>query len=165
MCALVAWVVLLEEPPGSLGFEHPLVPNMQRGGGTDRLGGALWLAWGLGALEIAFFVGLIALGARSGRGLRGLGRPLWIGFAAYVALWTALVLTYRSWIAAAPDTLWLALPSPTAVMLYGLWPVPLVFLWLYATGFSRCIYTDEDRRRFEELVSDHRGVGGSGKAE
>jgi hypothetical protein len=166
MCALVACLFLLDEPPASRGFAHPEVATMERGGdGADRLGSVLWLGWGLGLLEIGFFVALIALGARSRGGLRGLGRPLWYGLAAFAGLWTALVLGYRSWVLAAPDSLWLALPSPTAIMLYAIWPMPVLFIGLYAMGFSRWIYTEEDRRRFEALLSQRRVARNADEAE
>jgi hypothetical protein len=47
----------------------------------------------------------------------------------------------------------LALPLPTAWMIYGLWAAPVFFIVLYATAFDRWTYTDADRARFAELLA------------
>ena len=47
-------------------------------------------------------------------------------------------------------------PLPTAIMLYGLWAMPLVFVVLYVVKFDRWIVTEEDMTRFREIVESRR---------
>jgi len=72
IAVIVFAVFSLPEPPQSHGAIHPEFASMEHGGSDiDRPAFVLWLGWGLGVLEIAFFVSMIALGASSRRGLIG----------------------------------------------------------------------------------------------
>ena len=144
----------LPEPPQSHGVIHPQFASMEHSGaGIDRSGHLLWLGWGLGVLEIAFFVTLIALGASSRRGLRGLGLPLMISGLAYVAVWTALVLAYRAYASGAATVLFLGFPAPTAWMLFAIWPLPVLFVVFYTLGFDRWVATPQDLAELEDRLA------------
>jgi hypothetical protein len=53
---------------------------------------------------------------------------------------------------------WLGLPPATAVMLYGLWLAPLLFVsWIHARHFDRAGLTEEDLLRLQELARRNRG--------
>lgn len=119
-------------------------------------GRILWLGWAAGVLEILLFAGLVALGVRRGGGLRGLGVPLACGTAAYIAVWTWLVVAYRGYQSDPSPALFLALPAPTAIMLYVLWPMPLVFVIFFVAGFRRWVLTEDDEAEFERLVARRR---------
>ncbi len=136
---------------------HADFPTMLQGGsGVVRHGDLLWLGWGVGILEILLFVGLLAVGARRGGRLHGLGLPLLIGTVAYLGIWTWLMLAYRSSLGETAPNFFLALPAPTAIMLYVLWPVPVVFVGCFVFGFRRWVLTREDQAAFEQLVARRR---------
>jgi hypothetical protein len=113
----------------------------------------LWLGWGLGVLEIAFFIALIALGASNRRGLRGLGLPLLVAGLAYVSVWTALVLAYRAYASNAASVFFLGFPAPTAWMLFALWPLPVLIAALYTLGFDRWVATPQDLAELEDRLA------------
>ena len=157
MCAVVVVAFLIAEPADSHGFPHPDYPTMEQGGcGLERHGPILWLGWIFGVLEILFFVAAMALAARKREDLRGLGKPLLWGAVAYLAVWTLQVVAYRGYMTDPDPALFLAFPAPTAVMMYGLWGVPIIFMALYFFGFDRWILTDEDVEEFERLLAAKR---------
>jgi hypothetical protein len=144
----------LPEPPQSHGVSHPKYASMEHAGvGIDRSATVLWLGWGLGVLEIAFFVALIALGASNRRGLRGLGLPLVGAGLAYVSVWTALVLAYRSYADDAVTVFFWGFPAPTAWMLFAIWPLPALFVVFYTTGFDRWVATPQDLAELEDHLA------------
>jgi hypothetical protein len=121
----------------------------------------LWLGWALGLLEIGLFVALLGLGARGRGGLRGLGWPLVVGGFAYAVVWSALVVSYAGY-AAGSDALVLGFPAPTAWMLFGLWPVPLLFVVLYVAGFDRWVATRDDLAELERRLAEARSRAADG---
>lgn len=141
------------------GFAHPLIQGMQRGGPSSRHDAVLWLGWALGGTLVVLFVSLLALGAGSRAGLRGLGWPLALGGLLYAASWTALVVSYTGYAAGSAAT-FAGFPLPTAWMLFALWPVPLFFVALYAFGFDHWIATPEDLAELERRLAEQRGPSG-----
>ena len=137
---------------------HPTMESMLSGGeGAVRHDASLlWLGWGVGTVQILFFGALLALGGRRGGGLQGLGGPLILGTLVCVAVWTAVVLSYRNSLVNPSTELWLGLPAPTALMVYALWPAPLFFVAYYVLGFRRWVLTEEDQKAFAQLVEARR---------
>ncbi len=123
----------------------------------------LGLGWAIGAAEILLCVFLIALGARRGgprateaSGLHGLGWRLAISLVAYLGVWTLLMVAYARYLHDPAPDLILALPAPTAIMLYLLWPLPLVFSGFYVFGFRRWVFSEQDEAAFRNLVEQRR---------
>jgi hypothetical protein len=136
------------------GIAHSEFAGMQQSGvDAEPDAGLLWLGWSFGALQIAFFAAMLALGARSRRGLRGLGVPLIAASLVYLAIWSALVLAYRSQASAEDPALLLGFPAPTAWMLFALWPCPLIFTLYYVIGFDRWIATPEDLAELDRTLA------------
>ena len=176
LSALVAYALFFTSPAtGSHGLPHPDVTGMLRGGsGVDRHGPLLLIGWAIGVAEILFFGALMALGARRGpslggpaagqpgsrTGLRGLGAPMSIGLVVALGVWTLLMVSYAGYLDDPEPALYLALPAPTATMLYLLWGVPLIFAALYVIGFRRWVYSPEDEAAFTALVEKRRAAGG-----
>jgi hypothetical protein len=133
---------------------HPQFAGMQQSGVDAEPDVALlWVGWSFGALQIAFFAAMLALGARSRRGLRGLGVPLIAASLIYLAVWSALVLAYRSQVSVEDPVLLLGFPAPTAWMLFALWPCPLIFTVYYVIGFDRWIATPEDLAELDRTLA------------
>ena len=85
--------------------------------------------------------------------MRGLGAPLIAASLVYLAIWTALVLAYRSQLNVEDPALFLGFPAPTAWMLFALWPCPLLFTAYYVVGFDRWIATPEDLAELERTLA------------
>jgi hypothetical protein len=144
-------------PPQTQSAPHPAFAGMQQSGADAAPDNAkLWIGWSFGALQIALFAAVIALGARSRRGLRGLGLPLIATSFIYLAVWSALVLSYRGQASAEVPTFFLGFPAPTAWMLFALWPCPLIFAAFYVFGFDRWIATPEDIAELEQKLESVR---------
>ena len=109
-----------------------------------------------GFVQIAYFGLCFALGVRRHEGLGPLRRPLLAGLAAYAAVWGLLVWTYVDYAAAPAEAMRvLGFPLPTAVLLFGFWPVPVVFAWIYLRHFDWIV--DEERiDRFRARLAELR---------
>ena len=157
IAAVVLILLGVPEVPQGHGTTHLEFASMERGGpGSLRHVDVIWIGWLLGALEIGLFVVLLAFGARSRHGLRGLGWPLVVGGLAYLAVWTALVLAYRAEMSGAAPEFFLGFPAATAWMLFGLWPLPLLFAVYYVFGFDRWVATPEDLAELERRLARRR---------
>lgn len=170
MCAVLVGAYLIPERPvedvvqadGTVaqvvrghGVPNPAVGTMLAGGeGAARYENVWWLGLAFGLLQVVFFVGALAFGANKKSGLGPLKVPFIVGGIAYAAVFTAMVLAHRSYAASDTHSLFLGFPIPTAWMMYGVWLVPLVFMFAYLFLFDSWIYTEEDRNRFERLLAE-----------
>ena len=154
LAAILVAVVNWPEQSQGQSVDHPEFVGMQQSGiDAEPDAALLWIGWSFGALQIAFFAALLALGARSRQGLRGLGVPLIAASLFYLAIWTALVVAYRSYANAGDPVLFLGFPAPTAWMLFALWPCPVLFTLYYVVGFDRWIATPEDLAELERTLA------------
>ena len=145
----VGWTARLPDQS----VDHPEFASMQQSGSDAVPDTALlWIGWSFGALQIAFFAAMLALGARSRRGLRGLGGPLIAACLVYLAIWSVLVLTYGGQANVEDPALFLGFPAATAWMLFAIWPFPLIFTFYYVVGFDRWIATPEDLAELDRTL-------------
>ena len=153
LAAILVAALNWTERPQAPSVDHPEFAGMQQSGvDAEPDAATLWIGWSFGALQIGFFTAMLALGARSRRGLRGLGVPLIAASLVYLAIWSALVLAYRSQGNVEDPVLFLGFPAPTAWMLFALWPCPLIFTFYYVVGFDRWIATPEDLAKLEQTL-------------
>ncbi len=156
LCAVVLVLWTVDEPPDGRGVDHPAYETMRQGGSTDRHDAVL--PWGFlyGFLSIVLFVVAMALGLRRrGRLPAGSGRALWSGLALFALVFTLLVLSYRGYVEPGADReLFGSFPRPSAWMLYGIWPVPLVFAFLYMRNFDRWVISEDEVAEFEQLAAE-----------
>jgi uncharacterized membrane protein YhaH (DUF805 family) len=159
ICALAAASMLLPESDGARGSDHPEYSNMKHGGaGFEKHADRLWLNWAFGVLTLLVFVTLIAIGARKGRDLRGLGWWLASTAVGSIVAWSALVLSYSRYMTAQSPTLFLAMPGPSAIMLYGLLPVTALLTAFYVVGFHRWILTEEALSEYDRMLEEKNSV-------
>jgi hypothetical protein len=153
LAATVVVAVALTERPQVRSTDHPEFAGMQQSGSNAVPEiSLLWVGWSFGALQITFFAAMLALGARGRRGLRGLKGPLIAASVVYLAIWSALILAYHGQSNADGTSLFLGFPTPTAWMLFALWPFPLTFTVYYVVGFDRWIATPEDLAELERTL-------------
>ncbi len=157
LCACLTWVWLTPQPPFAAGEPHPSFSTMLHGGdGWARHERILVPGSIFGLLSITLTVSLMALGlARDGRLVSG-ARALLIGWGLFMAIFVALVWTYRGYATEGSETLILGFPPPTAWMLYGIWFFPFYFMILYITRFDEWVMSGDEIARFHRMVEQHK---------
>ena len=177
MCAVVAATFFIGEVPTEdvvsektgetvqvargHGFTHPEFKTMQSGGnGEMRHSRVLWLGWAFGMLQIAFFVCLLAFGGQKRGQLGPLGPPLIGGGILFAAIFTAMVYSYNNYMLEDQHAMVLSLPIPTAWMIYGVWPIPIVFMALYMFTFGSWTFREEDMTRLKSILAEHQNGAG-----
>ena len=155
--AAVALLLLTPELGDVGGKPHEQFSTMVSGGsGSARHANVLWLGGLFGAASLVYFVALMAFGARKGASLRGLGKPLAASLGVALAFWVWLLVSYVRTMDGGAVSFFLTLPGPSAIMLYGLFPVTILFNLLYVIGYNRWILTEDDYREYQRLVEKHR---------
>ncbi|MYB19063.1 MAG: hypothetical protein F4Y16_08775 [Holophagales bacterium] len=167
LCAVVLVLWTIDERPDSRGADHPVHETMRQGGSSERHDAVL--PWGFlyGLLSIVLFVAVMALGLRRrGRLPAGSRRALWSGLALYALTFMLLVLSYRGYVEPGADhALFGSFPRPSAWMLYGIWPVPLLFALLYMWNFDRWVISEDEVAEFERLAAESKRQRGRDDAE
>lgn len=149
--------LLVDPSEAASGVVHPDFGTMSQGGDAGRHEGRLVGGWLYGSLQIGLFVFLIGLCVPSGRPRRWL-----IGASGclYLAVYLGLILSYGKGVEDAPFIL--GFPLPTALLVFGMWPVSAVFAILYATQYAKWIYTPEDAKRFQAIKERYQGSAEDG---
>jgi hypothetical protein len=123
------------------------------GDGAARYENVWWLALLFGLTQIVFFLAALAVGGRKKSGYGPLKMPIVIGGIAYAIVFAGMILSHRSYVDDDNPALFLGFPIPTAWMMYGVWLVPLVFMFLYLIKFDDWFFTEKDRKKFDEIVA------------
>jgi hypothetical protein len=140
----------------SHGYQHPVFPKMDiAGSGAVRHEKTIWVGWALGLCFVLFWTGLLAFGTARDGNIGPAKIPLIVGCVLFMGIITALIFFYRAFMNGDHST-FLSLPKPLALMIYGIWPFPLYFVIVYHKIFDSWHFTDEDQRRFEEIVANRR---------
>jgi len=152
MCGVVVASFVTEEAPTGRGVTHSTFETMDEGGPASRhTHSVLTLGWIFGMLQVALFVGFLTLAAR--RDARGLIRALILSGVAYAEVFTITVFVYQQNVATAEAEFIGSFPAATTWMLFGLWPVPFLFVVVYVVGFRRWVWSPDDRERFEQILA------------
>ena len=138
MCGVLFFVMLRGEAGNFHGVPHPVKTDMMVGGSaTERTGDLVWLGGVFGALQLVFFVALLAVGFRlNSSGWRSL---LWGGGGVYVLLFAIVLYQYNVEIHSDTDSV--GLPSSTWLALFVFCPLPYLFVAAYSLGFKKLIYS------------------------
>ena len=84
--------------------------------------------------------------------MRQLKKPILIGLCLNILVFCLLMLAYWAYARTGSGPLAGSFPRPTAIMLYGLWPIQAVFVVIYVWAFDRWIFTAEDQEKFQQIV-------------
>ena len=124
----------------------------QTGSGLERNGPVFWLGCAFGLLQLVFFTSCLLLGMRKRSGSGPAARPLLLGGLAWVVVWTGLFWSYHTYMTEAGGSFILGLPAPTAWMLYGAWPFPVLFALYFVYIFHHWFLREKDLQRFQKLL-------------
>ena len=157
MCIVVGFLFFIEEPVGAHGEAHSqFASTMLKGDiGSDRLGRVRWLGLAFALLQTMFFVVSLLLGIRQEDRVL-----LWfaIGGILYATTLTALVVTESVYAQGGARDIVLGFPLPTAIMIYGVGGVPVIFSCFYVLRFDRWVLKPEDLQRINELAREQSQV-------
>lgn len=151
MCVVIGLLFLIAEPAGGHGAAHAeFKATMYQGStGSDRLGTMRWVGLGFALMQALFFVTSLTLGTKQ----RG---ALLVWFVAggllYLASFVALVVAESMYVQGDAREIVLGLPVPTAIMIYVVGGVPLLFSVIYVWKFDRWVLKSEDLERVTALA-------------
>ena len=155
MCITLGLLFFVTEPSGGHGTVHARFPDTMNQGstGTDRLGNVRWIGLSFALLQASFFVVVLFLGTKERRALGS-----WFGSVGFLYLMMMTVMIFVEAAYAKGDTrdIVLGLPLPTAIMVYGVGGIPVLFSVFYLLQFDRWILKPEDLQRIEEFVRTRR---------
>ena len=130
------------------------------GSGELRHGHILLVGWLFAVLEVAIFVTLLSLGLRRRKDSGGQGWLLFFGGVVCAGVMTALFLSYRQYMTASEPSFLGPFPTPTSIMIFGIWLAPVIFVVLYVVFFDRWIVSEDDLKRFKHILEDRRRRAG-----
>lgn len=155
MCMVVALLFVIDEPTGGHGSLHPQFESTMYQGstGSDRLGSVRWLGLGFALLQAVFFVTCLMLGTKQRRSFL-----VWClaGGFLYLASFVALAVVESIYVQGGAREIVLGLPVPTAIMIYLIGGVPVLFCVVYVWQFDRWILQDEDLQKISALAERQR---------
>ncbi len=155
MCVIVGWITFSGTSAPLQVTKHARFPDTMLQGmpGVERQSGVRWWGLAFGVLEIAFFVGCLMISLRP---LQGRMRIFILLGVLHVAAFVMMFVADYYYSIGELRTLVLGFPLPTALMLYGVGGVPLVFILLYVFWFDRLILTSDDMAKLDRLVQQQR---------
>lgn len=157
ICLVIVITLLIPETADKQAFAHPEYPTMlQSPEGMQRHGGILWLGWFFGVLQFCFVVCLILMSLNKQGRLSIFKTPIITGLILVIAAFSLMMIAYSKYIQGAARFFIGSFPLPTALMVYGFWPIQIIFVIIYVWYFDRGIFTAEDEERFQALVKSYR---------
>ena len=153
----IVFTILLQPAPDSIsGNLHPIFPSMSQGGDASRHDGIWALGWLFGALQIILFVVCIWVS------LCGEKTHRWVvilcGVGLFINFHHAHDHLSPGRCREAPFVL--GFPLPTTLLLFGMWPMAVVFSILYVVKFRSWVYSPQDQEVFENLKAEMNSKGG-----
>jgi len=150
---VVVAILLTPEPAGVAGAQHERFATMSVGGdGPARHDGVYWLGCAFAALTLCLASALMALGVERDGSLRGIARPLIACLGINVLIWVWLAASYVGYANGESSRWFLALPAPTAILVYVLYPATSLFNLLYVVGYRRFVLSASDVEAYQRLV-------------
>ncbi len=148
MFGLIVWLWSMPLGKAATGQPHRYFDSMQQC--ASELPQVMpWVAGLWGSLIIGIIAATLMLATR--RHGRSTFLMRWVGWS-MMLYWTCFVALVVGW--AVGTEVWvLGFPLPTALMLFGLWGVPLSLTWAHYRYYDRWVWPSEDAARFRKMVN------------
>jgi len=147
-------ILCSDVPSGASGILHPEYSTMLKGGSSIAESTTVkWLGLFFGIGIMLFFVMGIFIGMDSRpKSIRNEARvPFLIGTALYLLVFIALTLAYWSLYDSGSSVYLGGFPLPTAILLYGVTFVPILFTILYVRNFHSWVLSSDELESFHEI--------------
>jgi hypothetical protein len=134
---------------------HPTIKGMKVGGnGAERMVHIGILTYWLQNAVLLLAVLFISLGVKERNRTKSYWICLIIIAAAMFGVWREIFIGHQEFLTTGETDYFWGFPIATAWMIYGMWGSAALLTLLYVLGFRKFIYTHEDEREFEKLVSE-----------
>ena len=154
LCGVLSYVSIHAfEYPGAT--SHPIQAQMQIAGDAATADAEL-MPFGatVGCLIVLVFMSCLVIGAGKNGRDNGFRTVVAILAVLIMVVFMTMMLNVPGYLRGENSVIVGGFPLPTAMMLYGVWLCPLVFLAVYVFGFNRWVLTEADRDRLAELVAN-----------
>jgi len=161
-CLICYFLVILalwfgEKPEYPTGVPHPKYNHILNGGGSISSTGYTTIfgyLFGLcTALTLCIF---IMVGSVKNDRIGTIKNYLIFGTVAYIIVYTLTYFSYIDYTTTEHTEFFLGWPKPTAWMIFGMWSTPIIFVFIYIFRFREWILSEEEEKRFNELVAQRR---------
>ena len=155
MAALLLVIGFADAPPNAAGVAHETVSAMRAGGdGASRLESIGGYAFAFQSLALLFTILLCVLGVSPAK--RSPAFLGWMAFtyAANMLVWQQMYFGHQAFLGSGETGWFLGFPTATAWQVYGVWFAGVVLVAAYSVGFRRYVLSEDDERRFEELLRE-----------
>jgi len=157
LLALCVLIFSIPEPINGHGMAHHSVDGMRRAGDAWLQSKPVYAAgYLLGVLIYLIISALIYIGVPRGKRDGKFTLAHSAATLVVLAMWSLLMYLFRHYLHSGDPMIDLAFPTPTLVMLLGLWIAPVSFSLVYILGFRRWIYTPEDEETFRRLMENRK---------
>ncbi len=157
MAALLLLIGITEAPVNAAGVAHDTIPAMQAGGdGAARLEAIGGYAFAFNCMLLLFAILLCVLSVSPGKRTPAFFGWMTITFAVNILVWQQMYFQHQAFLETGDTGWFLGFPTATAWQVYGVWFAGVVMIAIYSAGFRRYILSEEDERRFEELLRESR---------
>jgi hypothetical protein len=160
LVAALAFVILMPEPPMSAGGPHPEFAVMSVGGdGLARLASIGWLPFFIhvGTMGLVLTLIYMSLGRHRKQPRARLGLIAIAGVILYT--WYTLFSSYMAFLESGQISYTLGFPTPTAIMIFGIWAASALLAVFYYLGFRTFIFTHEDEAKYEAILKKYKRTG------
>ena len=155
MAGLLMAIVLADSVPNGAGLAHPEFNGMQAGGdGGARLKHIGSLAFAFQSLLLVLIVCLAALGVSEQRRSTELWAYLGGTLLFSLFVWYQMYSSHQEFLATGTTDYFMGFPVATAWQVYGTWLGAIPLIILYTLGFRKFIFTEEDERKYEQLLEE-----------
>ena len=111
-----------------------------------------WAGFAFGIGIILYLYLVLAIGLKRKKYIKKINFWILGGGAVYLILFVLMFMAYQNYIDQETLSLLGGFPTPTAIMIYGLWLFPLFFTTLYVWRFKDWVINKKEVARFHELV-------------
>lgn len=155
--ALILLAIIIADPvPGSGGVPHPFLAGVMVGGdGAERLKEIGVLAFLFQSLLLLLIVMLAALGVSPRHHSIKLYLLLMLAWLFTMFIWRQMYFGHLDFLKTGETGYFLGFPIATAWQVYGTWLGAIPLILIYVFGFKTFIHSDEDERRYQELLKEN----------
>ena len=155
MTGIIVAICLADSVPNAAGLAHAQFNGMQAGGdGAARLEHIGGLAFAFQALLLLLIICLAALGVAEERRSKELWAYLGGTLLLSLFVWWQMYSGHQAFLKTGVTSYFMGFPVATAWQVYGTWLGAIPLIVLYSAGFRKFIFTEEDERKYEQLLEN-----------